>query len=37
MTDDVTYSEGDYDGVLIIDGNFTIEDYDHPTYVLHQH
>ena len=34
MTDgDVTYFEGDYDGVPIIDGNFTIEDFDHPSYV----
>ena len=31
--DDVIYIEGNYDGVSIIDGNFTIEDSDHPSYV----
>ena len=31
--DDVMYIEDDYDGVPIIDGNFTIEDFDHSSYV----
>ena len=31
--DDITYVEGYYGGVPIIDGNFTIEDSDHPSYV----
>ena len=31
--DDVTYVEGYYGGVPIIDGNFTIEDSDHASYV----